>query len=155
MTPVVVRILFSVSGTVSWTDFRPINLSSALPPFLHLWLHLLLLLLLTGIPEGTVDLMNHPVLVEPGYDLPCSDVGGLHPCWGEQYPYLRCSHPLLLLVLPCGAVLLWLFLDGTSEQQTCLCHWRQRVLTKLAVLLEINFLPFLGTVQPTESLMYF
>lgn len=141
-----------------WTSDLLACLQPCLLFFLHFWLHVFLLL--TGIPEGIMDLMNHPILVEPCYDPPCSDVGGLHSRWGEQYPYLHCSHPLLLLFLPCGAVLLWLFLDGTSEQQTCLHSWRQWTpLTKLAVLLEINFLPFQYSPQKVwyifEYLLYF
>lgn len=54
-----------------WIAFRAINLSSALPLFL--WMHLLL----TAIPDETVNLVNHSALVAHCYDPSCSDMGGL------------------------------------------------------------------------------
>lgn len=148
VSPVFLCIPFCVSGTVSWMDFIPVSLSLALPPFL------------------SSSLAASPL--PPDWD-PCGDsgpgesphfggpllwsillrCGETAPLLGRAVPPLHCSHPLLSLTVPHGAVLPWLFCDGSSEQQTRLHCWKQWTLTKLAVLLEINFLAFLGTVQPT------
>lgn len=83
-----------------WIAFRPIKLSSALSPFL--WMHLLL----TAIPDETVDLMNHSVLWHPAMTHPAQIWRNCH-LTGRTEPHLHYHHPLLLLILPALAVSWW------------------------------------------------
>lgn len=140
LIPVVVGILLSVSGSVS--GLTPDLLTCLLSCFLFSgctcsvrrsqWTSLIPLL------------WWHPAMTPP------AQIWGTVTSLGEQNP--TCTTTTLWY---CSPSLLWLFLGGISEQQTYLYFWRQWMLAKLVVLLEIAFLTILGTVQPTESLMYF
>lgn len=74
--------------------------------------------------------------------------------YGETVTSLREQNPICTTTTLCyrSPSLLWLFLGGILEKQTYLYFWRQSMLAKLLVLLEISFLPILGTVQLTEAL---
>lgn len=135
VTPVVVGILLSVSGSVWSVD--------CLQTYkLVLW-------------PATFSLDTPPSNTR--HESLCFGGTLLWPIlhrYGETVTSLREQNPICTTTTLCyrSPSLLWLFLGGILEKQTYLYFWRQSMLAKLLVLLEISFLPILGTVQLTEAL---